>query len=350
MTKENIPLSASRIKTLQTCSWIYYSKYVLRLPEKNNLGALMGSVCHTVFECLGNPRHKKTYQKVIKKDDLFAAKSLERLVISYCKKNDILCDETIEKIKTMTMAGLKYDFFGDSQGKPTQAISEQKFDINVNENGLNYRMLGFIDKLFLFKRQKRALIRDFKSSKQVFKGKDVDDNIQHLMYCLAVKHLYPEFFKREMEFLFLQFDMNQEGCLRMEATEDYELDGLEYFLTEIQSVINSFNEESAQKNMAYDKGYKEDGFAGRVVCGRADYEGQLKKDGTPMWKCAFKLPMDYYHLESKDGSFLKTAFTKEDLLSEQEKNKDSVIVKKHYSGCPRFCSQPCSEKDEDWLL
>ena len=52
-------LSASRIKVAQTCSWQYWTRYILKLPDKSNDGAKRGTICHLVFECLGNPRHKK---------------------------------------------------------------------------------------------------------------------------------------------------------------------------------------------------------------------------------------------------------------------------------------------------
>ena len=109
-----------------------------------------------------------------------------------------------------------------------------------------YRL--FIDKLFLYKDKSFALIRDFKSSKQVFKGKEVTDNLQHLMYSLAVKHMYPEFKTRESEFLFLKFDLTKDrkrfsmdwyypilsGCLKQDEKsyyinkifKDFYLDGI----------------------------------------------------------------------------------------------------------------------------
>ena len=40
MSEELVRLSASRIKTLQSCSWSYYSNYVLKLPQTNNSGAM----------------------------------------------------------------------------------------------------------------------------------------------------------------------------------------------------------------------------------------------------------------------------------------------------------------------
>ena len=333
---ENKPLSASRIKTLQMCSWQYWCKYHLKLPDKANEGSLRGTICHAVFENLGNPKHKKHYTRIIKTQNAFSSPPVKRMIEAYAKKHNIDDFENMDLINQMTVEGLNYDFFGDKDGKPTKSISEKDFDISVNEEGKNYRILGFIDKLFLFKRKKIALIRDFKTSKQIFSGKEYTDNMQNLMYCLAVKHLYPEFLKRKMEFLFVKFDCNNDGCCEMEPLPDDELEGFEYFLTEVQQIINNFNEVSASKNLAYDKGYlgRDDGFAGRVVCGRAEYAGQLKKDGTPMWHCPFKFPREFYALVDKDGIRVASADLKKDLKDKE--SKDLRIEKVKYEGCPAF--------------
>ena len=342
---ENKPLSASRIKTLQMCSWQYWCKYHLKLPDKANEGSLRGTICHAIFENLGNPRHKKHYTRIVKTQNTYASPPIKRMVEAYAKKHGIDDFENMDLINQMTVEGLNYDFFGDKEGKPTKAISEKDFDISVKEGGKNYRILGFIDKLFLFKRKKTALIRDFKTSKQIISGKEYTDNMQNLMYCLAVKHLYPDFMKRKMEFLFLKFDCNNDGCCKMEPLDNDELDGFEYFLTEIQSVINNFNKETAVKNLAFEKGYlgRDDGFAGRVVCGRAEYAGQLKKDGTPMWHCPFKFARDYYVLEDESGQWVASADCKKDL--QDKKRKGLKIKKVKYDGCPAFSF----DKDDDLL-
>lgn len=331
----NTPLSASRIKTLQTCSWMYYCKYVLKLPDTQNEGSLRGSCVHSVFEVLGNPRHKKHYNAIVKLQDISASRPVERMVCAFAKKVGIDSPENLELLNKMIIEGLNYDFFGEKIGKPTESISEKDFDIDVNEDGKNYRILGFIDKLFLFKRKKLALVRDFKTSKAVFSGDEIEDNMQNLMYCLAVKHLYPEFLKRKMEFLFLKFDCNKEGLIEMEQIHEDELQGFEFFLTEVQKTINNFTEEAAKSNLAFNMGYGK-GFTGKVVCGRSTYKGQLKKDGTVMWSCPMKHPFDYYHLLGEDDKILASAFEKSELLEKQKVFLNSRIEKKKYSGCPAF--------------
>ena len=333
---ENKPLSASRIKTLQTCSWQYWSKYHLKLPDKSNEGSLRGTICHAIFENLGNPKHKKHYTRIIKTQNTYASPPIKRMVEAYAKKHGIDDFENMDLINRMTVEGLNCDFFGSKDGKPTESISEKDFDLSITEDGKNYRILGFIDKLFLFKRKGLAIIRDFKTSKQMFSGKDYTDNIQNLMYCLAVKHLYPDFLKRQMEFLFLKFDCNNEGMMRMDLLDEEELEGFEYFLTGVQEIINNFNKDSATKNLAYNKGYlgRDDGFAGRVVCGRADYEGQLKKDGTLMWHCPFKFPKKFYVLTDQKGVVVSSSEDEKSL--EGKKTKDLKVEKRNYEGCPAF--------------
>ena len=289
-------LSASKIKTMQSCSWLYWCKYHLKLPEDSNDGASRGSVCHLVFECLGNPRHKHHYKKIVKNQSVWKSKSVKRLVISYAKKLNVYDKENMLLINDMIINGLNYDFFGDTKHKPTEGISEKSFEISVNEDDKNYNIRGFIDKLFLYKKQGTALIRDFKTSKKVFCGKDLTDNLQDLMYSLAVKKLYPKYLSRSSEFLFLKFNLDKDllgqsgdGVVNMEGISDDELEGFEYFLTEIQKLADSFSENHALENLAAKQDYPKDGsFGGPLSCGFAKYPGQLKKDGTKMWHCPHK--------------------------------------------------------------
>ena len=77
-----VKLSASRIKTAQSCSWIYWSKYKQKLPDTNNDGARRGTVCHNVFEFLSKQKTKTHYNKVVKSKDPFASKAVQDLIMS----------------------------------------------------------------------------------------------------------------------------------------------------------------------------------------------------------------------------------------------------------------------------
>lgn len=356
--KHESALSASRIKTLQQCSWKYWCNYKLKLPDKSNDGASRGWICHLIFELLGDPRHQKHYELIIKNGSIFASLPIKKLVLYHAKKLNVNDPENLLMIDEMTVNGLHYDFFGEDLGKPTQAISEEAFDIEVDNEDFSYRIKGFIDKLFLYKDQSYALIRDFKSSKQVFKGKEVTDNLQDLMYSLAVKHLYPNYKKRESEFLFLKFDLSKDlfnktgnGVLKMKPITDGELYGFQYELSEIQNVIDNFNEETAHSNFAGEQPYPSDGtFGGPLACGKDGFKmsrGQpvLDKDGnpTPAFICSFRKPFDYYVLYNDERKIIKTAFKDDlDTLEKLKKDTDSIELRT-YEGCPYW--QPSEHKD-----
>jgi hypothetical protein len=349
---DQVKLSASRIKTAQSCTWLYWAKYKLKLPDSSNDGASRGSVCHNIFECLGNPRHKKHYKRIIKDGDIWGCDAVSRMVTTQAKALKVADEDNLSMINDFIMNGLRYDFFGDELGKPTKAVSEERFDIKVDEDGKRYNILGFIDKLFLYSKKRRAIIRDFKTSKAKFKGKEATDNLQALMYSLAVKHLYPRYLQRELEFLFLKFDLEKdllgqdgEGMLRMEKISEDELEGFEYYLTEVQEYLENFGEEEALSNLAAKQNYPTDGsFGGPLSCGFAKYPDQLKKDGTPMWHCTYKFPFDYLILKDSNGVKIKTAQLKDEGILEGLKKDGDTITTEHYKGCPHW-NKPI-ERDE----
>ena len=343
---DNVRLSASRISTVEKCSWVYWCKYINKIPDSSNAGASRGSVCHNIFEYLGKERHKKHFNNIIKKNSISGSKAVSKLVEIQARSQDppVNSNEDLDMIDSFIVNGLNYDFYGDSHSKPFEALSEKTFDIEVEEDGKKYYIYGFIDKLFLYDKGKKAIIRDFKTSKKIYEGKEITNNLQNLIYCLAVKKLYPNCEELQTEFLFLKFNLDSdllglegEGVLKMEPMSLNELDGFEYHLTEIQSYLNNFNYDTACSNFAADQPFPEDkSFSGPLSCGFAKTPGQLKKDGTPMWHCNYKFPFDYFALKDSDGNVIKSAKEGEKHLLSADESLGQYIEKMHYEGCPKF--------------
>ena len=343
---KKVRLSASRIGTAKKCSWVYWSKYVNKIPDGSNTGASRGSVCHNIFEYLGKDRHKKHFNDILKKGSISGSKAVSKLVSIQASQQDPPVDakDELDMIDDFIVNGLRYDFYGEDPGNLSKSFSEQTFELEVNEDGKSYYIYGFIDKLFLYDKGKKAVVRDFKTSKKIFKGSEVTDNLQNLMYCLAVKKLYPNCKEIQTEFLFLKFDLQPdmlgsegEGVLKMETMTEEELEGFEYHLTEIQLYLDSFNEDDARSNFAADQPYATDGtFSGPLSCGFAKEPGQLKKDGTPMWYCNYKFPFDYFILKDKDGNFIKSVKEEDGHKLIANKSIGESIEKLHYEGCPKF--------------
>ena len=353
------PLSASRIKLAKQCSWQYWCRYILKLPEKTNEGASRGWIVHLVLELLAHKKRKSRLNSVRKVGSLFQDAALKRLVLYHAARLAVDDDENVALIDTMALNGLNYDFEGDTEEKPQKALSEKKFDITISEGDATYRVLGFIDKLFIYK-DGSAIIRDFKTSKQVFKGGDITDNLQNLIYSLATKHLYPEVKKVNCEFLFLKFPLHSDllgnpgkGALRLDEVSQDELEGLEYQLSETQKYLDNFNDMTAVSNFAATKRYPSDGtFGGPLVCGREGFkqrkgEELLDSNGNkiPNYICPYRRPMDYYVLLDKDKKITKSTFedSPEDLVADESQGE--TIELRHYTGCPHWNKEVKDEFD-----
>ena len=331
------PLSASRIKTAESCSWLYWCKYKLNLPDKSNDGAKRGSICHLIFEVLGLPKRKKYFNKIIKTQDVFCVPSIKKLILKHAVREGVSDDENVQLMKEMIFNGLTYDFFGKDLGKPTEDYSEKDFLITENNGDIKYKIRGFIDKLFLYKRKKFAIIRDFKTSKSVFKGKDYTDNLQDLMYSLAVKKMFPEYSTRVSEFLFLKFDLdensNNSGLVKMKPLDNDELHGFELQLSEIQRYLDNFTIKDAKSNYAAYKGFPKDGsFSGKLLCGFATKKGELKIDGDPKWHCPMKFDFFYYKVFDEKGDLHSSVF--EEDFDEKSLPENFTYEIKYYEGCP----------------
>ena len=121
--KERV-LSASRLKTLETCSWSYWCNYHLRLPQKQNEGALRGTVCHLVFEMLVKKKHKKHFTLITKGDHIRGSAAVHRLVMKHLIQMEKSFDlpmtneENTTLVNKMILVGLRCDFLG-SEGRWT---------------------------------------------------------------------------------------------------------------------------------------------------------------------------------------------------------------------------------------
>ena len=340
-------LSASKIKTAQSCSWKYWANYVLKLPQTGNEGSSRGWICHLIFELLGEKRHKKHYNSIIKAGTINASRAIVRLVKHHAKILDVSDEPNMELMDMMIVKGLLYDFFGAKNKKPTKAISEEYFELKIEEDGKSYKTRGFIDKLFLYDRGKRAVIRDFKTSKQLFKGKEITDNLQNLMYCLAVKKLYPKVNDIEVEFLFLKFNCDEDllghpgdGIVKMEKISDQELEGFEFQLSSIQEYLEQFSENDAKSDYAANKDYPSDKtFGGPLMCGREGYkkskgEYVLDEKGEKIrsYICEHRLPMKYFAVVGEGNETVKTYKNIEDIKLKEGQS----IEEREYEGCPHF--------------
>ena len=306
MDKKEVYLSASRIKALETCSWSYYCKYHLNVPEESNSGAKRGTICHLVFEVLLNPRHKKHQKLITSNQDAFSSPAIYRLVLKNAKREGIDNDDDLTLINKMIVVGLNTDFY--PKGGSTL---EPEFEFKIEGDG--YKAKGFIDLPIIYKKDKVIKIRDYKSSKAKFKGDELSANVQAMLYSIASQKYWPEY-KPKVEFIFLRFP--KEPVQPVEFNED-QLKGFEYALKYVYEKVVNFSEKDAKENYAAD-------------CQKSKWLCQAGK-----WVCPFKNPLFFYGVYDTEGNLVKTFLHLED--AKKSKINDSYIIKKFkYDGCPRW--------------
>lgn len=298
-------LSASRVKLLETCSWLYWTKYHLSVPEKTNDGALRGSCCHLIFELLLNPRHKSHFSKIIEKGSLKGSEPVDKLVIKTLVKSGAFSSENYEMVDAMILVGLKNNFFGE----PGAEISspEQSFEI-INEKPA-YRIKGFMDKPVQYAKSKTIQIVDYKSSKAKFKGDELSANVQGMMYSLAARKLWPKQKKYLVDFLFLRFP--KQPIQSLEFSEE-QLAGFELYLEYVNKIVDDFSEKTAKTN------YAADNDKSKWLC------------SAGKWVCPMKFGFDYYGVFNSKGEILRSSL-KDDVVPKEGER----VEKLRYEGCPR---------------
>jgi len=300
-TKNLKVLSASRIKTLETCSWVYWNNYHTKVPQSQNDGALRGTICHTVFELLLNKRHLKNYNRIIKKNAIDGDKGVDVLVKKLAKKVK-LDDSNYKLLNDMILVGLKHDFFGEHGD-----IVKPEYSFNIESQEPKYHIRGFIDKPI--KTKKEMHIIDYKSSKYKFRGDDLEANIQAMMYSLASKKLWPKL-KPIVKFLFLRFPKQP---IQELTFTDEQITGFEHYLEHINDYVNKFDENSAKANFAIDN------EKNKWMC---------KVGG---WKCPYKDPYEYYVKLNDKGEVVETS-----LENNFKDIKGFKIETRKYEGCPKW--------------
>ena len=335
MSKEHI-LSASRIKTYESCTWKYWCGYVLKLPKTKNDGNVRGSACHLILELLLNKRHKKYIKKIIKASTIKVIPSIERLVAKSLRNEgeEFHTEENLEMCDDMIVVGLTIDDFLGGKGATIDKPEEEFFlDTVEDPDKPSYKMMGYIDKPVQFKRGKRLKIIDYKTNAKPFAPDEIDYNPQAFAYLLAAKKVWPKLTDTSIEFHFLRYPENP--IIEIKYTDD-QLEGFEYYLEHLYNLFNNYTEKDATSNFARNRGFPEDsdkeGFVKRLNCGFADYVGHKKKDGSTRWFCEYKFAYDYYAVVDKEGNTLYSSKNKKDL---QPKSGEK-IVKKHYAGCPAW--------------
>ena len=311
-------LSASRVKTLENCTWNYWCNYHLKVPQKKNAGASRGTVCHLIFELLLKDRHKKHFDAIIENHTIDASPPVARLVKKGLINEGFYDEENYELCSAMITVGLKFDFFGGDSAE----IDEPEKKFMIESDKPVYKIMGYIDKPIIYSEDKKVKIVDYKTSKYKFRGDELTSNVQAMMYTLAAKELWPEAEDITVEFLFVKFPKSPVQQVKI---SDSHLEGFQYYLEHVYGVVTNFTEDTAKSN------YANDNPKNKWLC----------KAGAT-WVCPFMDELDYYVLLDKNKKILKSSLNNDLVAGENQ-----TVVLRKYEGCPAHKSHTKASNNED---
>ena len=302
MSNKPIKVSASRVKQLNSCSYIFYLKEVLKLPESVHPKTRVGSCLHAIMECLMKPKRKKDFDFILNnKFVLSDYPNIIRLIRAYAFKYNLdssLTDPIEEMVETVFLAIRPYFL----ENPNLNYTVEERFQIKVGDAEIS----GFID--LLIRLPDRWVIIDYKTQGKRFTANELKDNIQAAVYQLAVWMKYKE--KSTVEFIMARHPPTkrtpEKHIQRVNSYEFEHLIGLQDYIKWLYGIVQNFSLQDAYSNFCKDKGF----------C---------------TYVCQFKNKFDYRVVLNKDTREQISSY----FLDEEIKlGENEVIEERSYGGCP----------------
>jgi len=319
-------LSASKIKTLDSCTWQYYCSYHLNIPQEKNNGAIRGTIVHNLFELISKEKHQHYIKKIYFAGCPSKVKEINKFLLNQFNKEGIQIDGEVKPTKTkygkknnwetvcdMVMTAIKAEFISKDFSKIIG--SEHEFNI-INENP-RYAVRGFIDRIEEENEQTLKIL-DYKSSAKKFTGEDEESNVQAMIYSLVARKIWKNYKNYKASFFFMRFP--DDPYQNLEFSKD-ELDGLEHYLEYVSGILENFDQKKATSSMA---GYRKE-------------KSWLCQRGS--WTCPFKNPLTFYKLKNADGEFVSSHLRLDEAEQKiKTSNKPLELEIAEYKGCPAFYS------------
>lgn len=315
--KKKIRLSPSKLKTLESCSYLYHVTYQTDFPRSTNSGSSKGSVVHYVLECLIDLKKKKRKEyvdQILNLNYVYCVPSVERLIHHHAKKLGVFNKVDLDLINTFILVALKNDFFcQDSK----DVLIEHTFSIE----GEKYQLIGFIDKLAEY--EDKVVVVDYKTSKAKKTAKELEFDYQNIVYTMAAKEKFPHL-PVSLKFLFLKFTTKPEQ--HAPPVTEEQIKGFKEYLEYIADYLEDYTFEKAVSNLAKNSVEK------MWQCGKGCND--VKKDGSSAWVCHAKYPKIYFALMNEKDKFVLSSFDKKEL--EKKLKPGYKIERRSHSGCPGF--------------
>ncbi len=250
--EEKLRISASSLRSLTDCSLAFYYRRILNLPEKDWPKTIIGSLAHSIFECLRHERHEHHVYLITVGNkegiDYSRSRAITRLVRMWQSKYKIE-QILIDDINDLLHVGINCtDFFWEKAdkdpetGKPLIYGPEYPFSFTL-EDGTEIR--GKIDDMAVVDGVMN--VRDFKSAKNKETVADVPNNVQALTYQAFIWLTFK--LPARVEFIYLRHGPTKRTPTKflqvVEPVSDMHILGFLSYAKWIYGRINQFSLEDA---------------------------------------------------------------------------------------------------------
>lgn len=259
--KSAIRISASRLKTLQTCTMTFWYEEIKKLPSNTHFKTLAGSTVHEVFEVFFHPKRINLLRKTLLSTKFaeFASPPIRRLIQiklnNYGISDRVTVLDIIELLE-VAFQGIRPHFVDSRRNwsPPDKWFSEKRFQITLPSGAV---ISGFIDLLLVW--SDRIIVCDLKSQGAKFPQASLPHNVQAIMYQTAIFKEYGII--PAVEFVMLRHAPTTrtpfKHIQRVEAPSPRVLAGLEYYVDSIYKDVNQFGLEDALSRPNPDQGFCE---------------------------------------------------------------------------------------------
>lgn len=298
----HVNVSSSKISDLLQCSYSFYLKHVLMMPDVPHWKTLVGSYVHNVVEYTlkRTLKRRKLLRRILRDGFTFDAfPNIRRYGAMFKAKHrlDLWEYPVVEAMLTLTFSTLK-PYLKEGRFK-----SEQRFEMKYDKVTVS----GYVD---ILSRGKDKRILDMKTKGKRFTKAELGDNVQAAIYQWWYYETYGDLVP--VDFIMVRFPPTKRSptyhLQTVEAPTVQQLGGLKQYAIHLHKLMNNFTLRDATGGFCSDFGF----------CERV---------------CPFKRPFDYLSLKDKSTGALIGNYM---LDNPPHVGENQMIERLHCKGCPRF--------------
>ena len=229
-------LSFSRIELVTLCPAKYKHRYISKTPSRQDAAspAILGTLVHKTLE--------SAYQILKNEDYVGALKEREKVIqeqLKICLEDQNINLEFFQPAQQILKTFTENEFFNAE----SIVSLEQQFVFQPDTLGEIF-VLGYIDRIDN-PDSKIIHVVDYKTNRMLYTSEELQQSLQASIYIMAVKEMFPDAEKVEMQYHMLRFGIRQ----RTSRTDDELEEAMDYILAINKRILQIEEGETAIESL-----------------------------------------------------------------------------------------------------